>query len=287
MGKDKTTTKRIGMPVIFSLLIYIICFVTISIMLTAVVSLFFSHNDTVTMAHNFTLYIVMLVTVLATTYAVTKWVDRLPFSFIGLSIHHRMRDIWYGFLAAVAIYSIGFGSSCALGLIEVEGYSINWLSLFYSFLFFIVVSLGEEIMCRGYFLGRLLRTHINKFIALLISSLVFAILHIFNPNIGVLSFMNLWLAGCMLGVSYLYVRNLWYPISLHLFWNWIQGPILGYDVSGTSIYPSILKLSYPSLNVWNGGLFGFEGSLICTIIMIVYIVGVILYFDNNPDKITN
>ena len=80
------------------------------------------------------------------------------------------------------------------------------------------------------------------------------------------------LAGMLLGASYLYTRNLCFPISLHLFWNWIQGPILGYQVSGNNFTTSMLTLRMPEENVLNGGAFGFEGSLICTVLMIVFTI---------------
>jgi membrane protease YdiL (CAAX protease family) len=82
--------------------------------------------------------------------------------------------------------------------------------------------------------------------------------------------LNLMLAGMLLGASFIYTRNLWFPISLHLFWNWFQGPVLGYQVSGTSTYPSVLTLRFAENDVLNGGAFGFEGSLICTVLMIVF-----------------
>ena len=86
------------------------------------------------------------------------------------------------------------------------------------------------------------------------------------------SFFPAMLAGMLLGASYLYTRNLCFPISLHLFWNWIQGPILGYQVSGNNFTTSMLTLRMPEENVLNGGAFGFEGSLICTVLMIVFTI---------------
>ena len=87
--------------------------------------------------------------------------------------------------------------------------------------------------------------------------------------------INLLLAGMLLGASYLYTRNLCFPISLHLFWNWIQGPVLGYQVSGNNFLFTMLKLNMPEKNVLNGGAFGFEGSLICTVLMILFTVLII------------
>ncbi|MCQ5209123.1 CPBP family intramembrane metalloprotease, partial [Bacteroides thetaiotaomicron] len=64
--------------------------------------------------------------------------------------------------------------------------------------------------------------------------------------------------------------NLCFPISLLLFCNWIQGPILGYQLSGIDFGTSLLTLHMPEENVLNGGAFGFEGSLISTVVIIIF-----------------
>ena len=87
-------------------------------------------------------------------------------------------------------------------------------------------------------------------------------MHIFNPEIAFLPMLNLLLAGMLLGASYLYTRNLCFPISLHLFWNWIQGPILGYQVSGNNFTTSMLTLRMPRRKRTEWRSLGFEGSLI-------------------------
>ena len=88
----------------------------------------------------------------------------------------------------------------------------------------------------------------------------------------------------MLGLVFLFTRNLWFAISLHLFWNWIQGSVLGYDVSGTKPMPGLLQISIPENNVWSGGMFGFEGSLVCTFCMLFFIVSVTIYFNKKAKQ---
>ena len=195
--------------------------------------------------------------------------ERRPFSDLGLSVKGHARGLWYGLLIAVLFYLVGFGLSLLLGEIEVTGFKFEPVNLLGSWVFFLLVALFEEILMRGYILGRLLHTRMNKFLSLFISSALFALLHIFNPEIDFLPMLNLLLAGMLLGASYLYTKNLCFPISLHLFWNWIQGPVLGYEVSGNNFISSMLTLHLPEDNVLNGGAFGFEGSLICTVLMIV------------------
>lgn len=196
--------------------------------------------------------------------------EHRPFSDLGLSVKKgHARGLWYGLLVAVVLYAIGFGLTYLFGDIEVTGFHFDPMNLLGAFVFFLLVALFEEILMRGYILGHLLHTRLNKFLSLFISSALFALLHIFNPEVAIFPMINLMLAGMMLGASYIYTKNLCFPISLHLFWNWIQGPILGYRVSGNDFMSSMLTLRLPEANVVNGGAFGFEGSLICTVLMIV------------------
>ena len=210
---------------------------------------------------------------------VLKYCDYRPFSDLGLSIRGRWKDFLYGLLVAVLLYGIGFGLSLALGEDRIMGVHFSFTNLAGSFGVCILIALTEEIMIRGYVLGRLLRTRLNKFLSLLISSVLFSLMHLFNPNVAFLPMLNLVLAGCLLGAAFLYTRNLWFPISLHLFWNWLQGPVLGYKVSGIELCPPMLQLQLPENTILNGGTFGFEGSIICTILMIVLTGSIIWYFE--------
>ena len=212
----------------------------------------------------------MLLAVLTAAIILLR-LERRPFSDLGLSLKGHASGLWYGLLMAILLYLLGFGISVVLGEIEVTGFQFKPLDLLGSWVFFLLVALFEEILMRGYILGRLLHTNMNKFLALFISSALFAFMHIFNPEIAFLPMLNLLLAGMLLGASYLYTRNLCFPISLHLFWNWLQGPILGFEVSGGRLGGTLLSLELPEENIINGGAFGFEGSVLCTALMIIAI----------------
>lgn len=190
-----------------------------------------------------------------------------PWSELGLSVRGHGRGWLYGFLLAAVLYGIGFGLSLVLGEVKVTG--VHWQPgrLAGAWLFFLLVALFEEILVRGFILGRLLRSGMNRFLALFLSASLFGLLHLFNPHVGLLPLVNLVLAGMMLGASYLYTRNLCFPVSLHLFWNWIQGPVLGYPVSGMGSMATCLQLQVPHPTALNGGAFGFEGSLLCTVLV--------------------
>lgn len=113
---------------------------------------------------------IMLLSVFIVTFLMMRFLDRRPFSDLGFSLKGRGKDILYGFLMAVLIYAIGFGVCLLTGQIEVVSVHLHWSDLLLSGLFFAMVAIVEETMMRGYVLGRLLRTRLNKFISLLISS---------------------------------------------------------------------------------------------------------------------
>lgn len=216
----------------------------------------------------------MLLAVL-TSAIILLYFERRSFADLGLAVRGHAKGLLYGTLMAIVFYLLGFGLSLALGEVKVTGVQFEPEPLLGTWIFCLLVALAEEIMVRGYILGRLLHTRLNKFLSLFISAVLFALLHIFNPNVAFLPMLNLVLAGMLLGVSYLYTRNLCFPIALHLFWNWIQGPVLGYQVSGMHLGTSVLKLHLPEENRLNGGAFGFEGSLICTVLMVIFTILII------------
>jgi len=211
------------------------------------------------------------------------YLDRRPLSDLGFGLRGRGRDFLLGVNLALLLYLVGFGISLLLGVVEVTNIHFDGGILLGSFCVFIVAALMEEVMIRGYILSHLMSC-MNKFMALCVSSFVFALMHLFNPNISFLPIFNIFLAGLMLGAAFLYTRNLWFPITLHIFWNWLQGPVLGYEVSGAKLFPSILTLRLPEKNIINGGDFGFEGSIICTVLLIATTGAIIYWFEKRVPK---
>lgn len=281
-GRIEKQRKRVSAWV--SVLVYALSFFVVGSLLSIVVFALFIPRGTTDVASLSVSQLclvqsTMLLAALIPALLMMKYLDRRPFSDLGLSLKRRGKDILYGLLAAVVLYGIGFGLSVALGLVRVTSIQFHPGWMLGTLFFFLLVAVTEELALRGYILRRLLQTRMNKFLALFLSSLLFAGMHLTNPNIAFLPLLNLLLAGAMLGATYLYTRNLWFPISLHLFWNWLQGPVLGYEVSGNKIGDSLLSLQLSDNTLLNGGAFGFEGSLVCTVLMVMLTVGIIWWFE--------
>ena len=200
---------------------------------------------------------------------------------LGRSLAIRKKDLLSGISLAIVLYAVGFGVSLLAGAIEIAGVVFNPSSLLISFVFFLLVAITEEFALRGFVLERMLQGGVNKFWALFLSATLFSLVHIANPNFDFLSFINILLAGILLGSSYIYTRNLCFPIALHCFWNLIQGPVLGYEVSGNKFCDGLLTLYLPEANLINGGAFGFEGSILCTVLMVAGTAVILKMFRKN------
>ena len=204
---------------------------------------------------------------------------------VGYAISGHVRELLAGIGVAVALYGAGFLLLLLAGGISVTSVNPCFSSLLQTWIFFFFVALFEETACRGFLLGRMMDAGVNKFVALFLSSAVFSSLHLFNPNFAAVPFFNLLLAGVLLGSAYIYTRNLWFAIMLHWFWNWLQGPVLDFEVSGNRIGESLLTLQTPDMPLLNGGPFGFEGSLVCTALMVACTFLVIRYYERQIRRV--
>ena len=207
-----------------------------------------------------------------------KYIDHKTFTSLGFNKTLLIKDIFLGLAFGFVIMLIGF--TCLLFTKQIIFLNIQFkpIELMLSVGIFIFVAISEELFLRGYVLNNLL-VSFNKYIALLISSLLFSLMHGANPNFSLIPFIGLFIAGLFFGLSYIFTRSLWFPIALHFSWNFFQGTIFGFNVSGKDTY-SLLATKNNSLNVWNGGDFGFEGSILSIILQIIAIGIVFIIFKN-------
>jgi membrane protease YdiL (CAAX protease family) len=284
------TEKKASLPLWARVVLYTITFIisTAMFQLAGMLALGCSLSDldsfsNLSPAQFFVVELFGFTATLLTTLLFRRYMDNKTFMSLGFSMAGRGKDMLAGLAGAILLFGIGTLILYLMGEISFTGFQFDAASFFVSFALFVVVAINEETIIRGYILNNLL-TRMNKYVALAISASVFGVLHIFNSGMDVLPLVNLILAGILLGSVYIFTRNLWFSISLHLFWNFIQGPVLGYSVSGTKT-SSLLKMSSLGSTTITGGKFGFEGSIVCTILMVVAIASVFTYFTRRNGKI--
>ena len=218
-----------------------------------------------------------LIPLFLVTWLFRKFFDRRTFLSLGLSPKHRGPDFIFGLVVAAALYIIGSLVLALTGNISFSRLGISIQTLILNFVMFITVAIMEELMVRGYILNNLLSV-MDKYLALFISAIIFAAMHSLNSGLTWLAMVNLFLAGVLLGSTYIFTKNLTFAFSLHLFWNFIQGPVLGYHVSG-NVTESYLSATPVGSTLMSGGGFGFEGSLVCTVLSLALSLILILYYE--------
>lgn len=205
-----------------------------------------------------------------------KYLDKEKFINLGFQTKNRLSDFIFGILLGAVIMIIGFFTLLYLNEIFFVKTIFNLKEILLSITLFTIVAIMEEVLLRGYVLRNLMISF-NKYVALVVSSVIFALMHGFNPNIDLFSMTNIFLAGILLGISYIHTKNLWFPIALHLSWNLFQA-IFGFNVSGQDSY-SLIEFSIAEKTLLNGGAFGFEGSILSVIAMVIAIVGIFYYYE--------
>ena len=230
-------------------------------------------TDTALLMENKMMLLMMVCQLAGTLFTVwlfQRYINREPFSSIGIEFNGHEDDFIFGLLIGLGLIVTGFGILIIFNFISIASLQFSFIDQLFYLCLFAVVSLNEEIAMRGYILQNL-SSSFNKYIALVMSSLVFMIMHIGNPNMSAIPLFNLFLAGLFLGIYCIHRKNLWFPIGAHFTWNYFQGPVLGFEVSGNEVN-SLFIQRLDGSDLITGGQFGFEGSIILTTFMIIGII---------------
>ena len=184
-------------------------------------------------------------------------------------------DTALGFGIGLLYFVLVTGCIALLGAYKVNGIGNDWEALFRALLMFLVVAVGEEVLFRG-IVFRMIDERWGTVAALIVSALIFGFVHITNENATVWSSVAIAVeAGLLLGAAYKWSGTLWLPIGIHWAWNFFQGPVFGFAVSGNETQ-SLLKAVIDGPAWLTGGTFGAEASVpafvVGLIVAIVFLV---------------
>jgi uncharacterized protein len=236
------------------------------------------------------LQIVELVMVTVSVYLARRFLDKRSFASLGLNVNKSVAlDIIVGIVIAAFIMSIIYAIESMTGWIKFEGFAwevdsaktvVTNLILF--IFIFIAVGWNEELLSRGYHL-QALASGTNLFWGVVISSSVFGLAHLGNPNATWISAAGIFFAGLFLAYGYLRTGQLWLSIGLHIGWNFFEGVVFGFPVSGLDIY-RLIRHQIQGPEIWTGGAFGPEAGLV---VLPALVVGsVLIYFYTRGRRTT-
>ncbi|MFC6726909.1 CPBP family intramembrane glutamic endopeptidase, partial [Halobium palmae] len=173
-----------------------------------------------------------------------------------------------GLMTVVFLVELAAGWVRVTGTFEggATGFLVGFVGILVVFLF---VGVYEELVARGYLLTNVAEglagyVGVNgaTAVAVLVSSALFGLAHFGNPNATLLSTFNVGLAGVMLALGYVLTDELAIPVGLHITWNFFQGVVYGFPVSGTGGFAKVLVVEQGGPTLLTGGSFGPEAGLL-------------------------
>jgi len=243
-----------------------------------------------------------LVVAILTVWLSGRFLDRQPFSEFGFRLGAGWwLDLFFGLvlgallMTVVFLVELGLGWVKVTGAFEVPGGAPFVISILFPAATFVCVGLSEEMVSRGYQLKNAaeglnypaLGPSGAILLAWISSSALFGVLHADNPNATPISTLNIVLAGLMLGFGYVLSGELAIPIGLHITWNFFQGAVYGFPVSGFGAFsPTLLTTEQGGPDLWTGGSFGPEGGLLVPGIMLLGMSLVALWTHLRTGKVS-
>lgn len=119
-------------------------------------------------------------------------------------------------------------------------------------------------------------------LAIAVSTILFIVPHwssLFEGGTiyGVIGAANLVLISIIFSLLTIRFKSIWVACGLHSFWNAVLYCILGLNLSGNDeTVTAIFNMQSVGENIWNGGAYGIEASIITTIVLALAVVLLIL-----------
>lgn len=182
-----------------------------------------------------------------------------------LGLQGMRRELGIGLLIGAGLYTACELLLMALGIFRITGlnppsYLIPAIAMAIS------SSVFEELLFRGV-LFRSVETWLGSWAALAVSSLVFGLTHLINPQATLEGALFIAVeAGILLAAAVMLTRRLWLSIGFHLAWNYTQSAIFSGIVSGNDAAPGLIRSTVRGPQLLTGGEFGVESSVLALVL---------------------
>jgi membrane protease YdiL (CAAX protease family) len=218
----------------------------------------------------------LVVSMLVASLVMMRWLERKPFVALGFpggweaaSDILKGAAVGGGFIAGVVVVQTLLGW---LQPAPDAGTLFGWLGHFVTLgAVLAVAATAEELLLRGYGF-QVLVEGAGAVVAVILTSGLFALIHLNNPEVGWVALLNIGLAGVLFAAAYLRTRSLWVPIGMHWGWNFVMVAFFDLPVSGIVLDMPGYDTVELGPDLYTGGAFGPEGGLVTTVLVLPLIV---------------
>lgn len=204
--------------------------------------------------------------------------DKRPFFEYGLGWSRPwLKELWIGLGIGSTAMTVIFLAEWAAGWLTITGFGWTrssllpyylWISSYFAAT--IIIGFYEELIFRGYHILNMIEgfhssrvpPEMAALLAVMVSSTIFGLLHAGNPNADFISTLNIIFAGFILAIPYLLTGRLAMSIGIHIAWNFLQGGLYGFAVSGSRFRGSLIQINQTGNDYITGGSFGPEAGLL-------------------------
>jgi membrane protease YdiL (CAAX protease family) len=194
-----------------------------------------------------------------------RFIERRPITDFALS--PALPETAVGLVAGIALFASVIFVLWSAGVYQPQGWG-SFSGLGAAFVLWLAVGVQEEIQFRG-LLYRLCCKIFGTWGAIVVSGLLFGLVHGIDPGATVTALSAVALGGLMLGAAFALTGRLWLPIGIHTGWNFAEGSLFGTAVSGNSVGNSLSTAKLVGPEILTGGRFGPEASIVTVIILLV------------------
>ena len=195
-----------------------------------------------------------------------RLVERRPVT--ELALPGMGRELGTGIIIGTGLYTACILLLMVMGIYKIDG--LNPVSYLLPALALPLSSgIFEELLFRGV-LFRIVEEWLGSWISLVVSSLVFGLVHLMNPAATVMGAVFISVeAGVLLAAAYMLTRRLWMSMGFHIAWNYTQSGVFSGTVSGGYVEPGLIKPVIDGPTLLTGGGFGVESSVIAFVLCTV------------------
>ena len=203
----------------------------------------------------------------------------------SLGFNGKVFDYLIGGVVATLLLAVIVGVGLATKVLRFDGMIASANTSYLALLFgaFVIQSLAEEILSRGFLLPSLAKKT-SLPVAILVSSTAFALPHLASVveaegAFAVIGVANLYLVSLVFSMLFLLRSNIYIVAGLHCVWNFILYGVMGLAVSGSEANPdALMAFEVTAENILSGGVYGLEASIVTTAVLgIVSVILVTLY----------